>query len=184
MGKAKKFGIAVGIIIAVFFIIVIAYAASRSVTEETKPTEQLITKPAVELLPSKDVVPTQWKIPEHSTIEGSYTGFIDGVRQSYVKGGGLTSETTTVEIYRFNSFENATAFYTNLIKEIEEKRGYESRFIAGNCFGAYYQGNFADMMKIPCVKDNVVFTITSGGSFLETDENARMFTKLVGNAIK
>jgi len=161
-----------------------------AVTPSPTPTPiLLITKPTKDMLPVRENIPSEFRMGSIRNVTIDASGFIEGSKIQYTKIGGTYEKIILGFVaYRFDTVENARAYYNAKINERINKGGYtELKFDVGVESFTYKveQGWEYDQTTNLCLKDNVVFatevvalySLESLKSYLK--DNAKMFAERV-----
>ena len=149
----------------------------------------LITKPIKDMLPVRENIPSEFRTGSIMKVTIDASGFIEGSKIQYTKIEGTYGAIILGFVaYRFDTVENARAYYNGKIDKIKNEGGYtELKFDVGVESFTYKveQGWEYDQTTNLCLKDNVVFatevmivnSFKSSKSYLK--DNAKMFAERV-----
>lgn len=153
-------------------------------TEPETPTEpSSITKPLSELLPTRQDISTEWVIgslENETTIIA--TGFMDGVAQGFTKSG-LDVTRTTIQVYRFDTSDNAKDYYDDIVGNVLSEGGYtevSTKSLGTTSYGTFNEYLSGEITVIYSLKLNIYTTVKVSSPFsLSTQEDALQFAKIV-----
>jgi hypothetical protein len=195
--KSKnKLWIAIGIVGFIIFLIVAGAVgsllttqqnndANPSVTATPQPTATPTPKPLSEYLPKRQDISTEWVKGGTQDETLSATGFVEGIGQSFSKSG-LEQETVTIEIYRFNSSNNALNYYNTIVTPIIDTGGYTQVSTASLGIKSYGTDTssaygFNEVTTIYGTKLNIYFTVKISSPLSYTQTDAIQFAEVVAN---
>jgi hypothetical protein len=188
MGKLKKIGIG---IIAFFGILIVLGMIGSTVAPtgkalEIQQTQILITKSALEMLPVRAEIPTEFTIDETKDVMLNASGFESGKELSTSKLEGTTGMIfIDYIVYKFSTASDATLWYSNRINEIKQVGGYKEIDIYG-CFA--YKEDFGFTGEVGegiCIKNNVIYIadVTSAQTYKQIDSFMKDATNTLGRKI-
>jgi len=177
--------------------------ATAPPVEETSPPE-LFTGDISTLFPSRGEINTEyekvydvrdlnvekWYYPRYQREGLAITGLQEAKEVGYDILEGSYSPTLTIaemNILRFDSAQNAKAFYNGLVGMIKEEGGYKEKTaseIDADCFGEEY-GSYGEGYgrEYICQEKNIVFSTVVGGweksRFVDADTLAKIIAKKI-----
>ena len=159
---------------------------STTTQTTTQATQNLITTPLNEMLPSQDKLPTEWSKGEVKIYTLDESGFQEGITKSIDKLEG-TNGMMFIDFYifRFDKSESSGAYYEKRVNGIKELGGY-TKIDIPDCFG--WKEDFGiggeDGGSV-CVKKNIVFEVSGGSAQTLTsiDNNVKGMTELLDRKI-
>jgi hypothetical protein len=152
-------------VIAIFLIVLLAgcvsYVFDDNNTNEQNQTENKIN--ATFFLPRFFEL-GNWKITDMSEPKISADGFASGARLRMNMMEGYGRYVGRIEIYEFNSTQNAGAYHDAIAmnKRNNEMQGI-TLSISASCYANYMEGNALERVNAYCVKKNIFFQVEITG---------------------
>jgi len=180
-GISRRTVIAVSGIAVFIFLILIGFSASL----QRQPTSQattIIEKSADQLLPTREELPTEWRISGKSNISLNATGFLEGVEFVIAKTEMLGVARAIIRIYKFNTTISADEYYMDKITQIRAEGGYKE--ISGGLnvksYGTFVEAITGEFSRVYFVKHNIYVEIWVGGTYYyNTRDDALYLAQLV-----
>ncbi len=195
MGKLKKIGIAIGSLVAAFFVlgiitIAINYDGFSSGVEQKLADEPIIvTKNAEDLLPTRDDVGTIWKFSNTGLRFSEYSeweGLVEIIGKKYDAGGGLFDvQNVVVNIFKFDTPENSKQRLDQKIIQLREKGGYEEVNVNAydaNCYGLEKEWGaygLEENIQYRCVKGNIYVFVSAITDDFDGKRQAGDFMRII-----
>lgn len=191
MSLGKKIGIGIGIVFLLIIILgiigsVVQQSDSTGISESSE--QQLSTeKSALELLPKRADLSTEWQLSSNGTNEIiNATGFDSGSLLSLRKRSGSDVTSVTTHIYKFDSIENANNYYQSIVGSQKEEGGYseDSTFgIGANCYAGHQESLYSERAFVYCTKNNIVLYIRGTTSGFYAIDAAKEVAKVIASKI-
>lgn len=121
--------------------------------------------------------PREWTVFESRGVGFTEKGYLQGHRVKYITVGGSVSTTATSFASRFDTEDNALAFFLERAKAIENEKDFTNELdLAGkynaNCFGTYTKTQTWDSARIICQKFNVFVDLSVSSTNYDSESVA------------
>jgi len=169
----------------IIFFVVIVFITVMLFGILTPAPQQFVTKPLSDMLPERDDLSTEWIMKNATTVSISATGFIEGIKLDIVKPG-LGAEAATINIYRFDSSDNARVYFDGVISGLKAKGGYKevATKLGDKSYGAFLQFLMGEITRIYVIRLNIFYDVRLAGYLsIETREDAIYIAKIIDRKI-
>lgn len=153
-------------------------------------TQPLITESSVEMLPSRDDMPSEWLISSSSDVSLNMNEFVEGSTVSFYKKIGVTHSErkekyffVTFSIYVFSSIDSAKAFCDEEVNRLKSEGDYRELAILG-VFCAIFDSNSTQTGYSWGHEHNIAFIVfTHSNTVFGTEHELVSFTNLLKRKI-
>jgi|GEM_PF-2072999 len=173
---------AIIVTISIFLLLIIAGSLLSPSNNNNHSSEIIIQKSADELLPTREDLPTEWKIGDRIRLTSNATGFIEGAELTITKIEMFGAAAVTIKIYRFNTTMEAEKYFIDLVTNLKAKGGYKeiSTNLRGKVYGTFFEALNVQISKIYFTKYNIYCEISaSGTNYYDTKDDAMRLANLV-----
>ncbi len=181
-GISRRTVIAVSGIAVFIFLVLMGFSASLQ-RQPTSQTTTIIERGAGELFPTREELPTEWKISSRSNISLNATGFLEGVEFVIVKQDIVGGAGARIKIYKFNTPIIADEYYVAKITQLRAEGGYKeisTTMLNVKSYGTFIGTITGEISRVYFVKYNIYCEIQVAGSYYYyTSDDALYLARLV-----
>jgi len=179
LGRKSK---AIVVTICIFLLFIIAGSLLGPSNNNNHSSEIVIQKSVDELLPTREDLPTEWRIGDRIRLTSNATGFIEGAELTITKIEGFGAAGVTIKIYKFNTTKEAEKYFIDLVTNLKAKGGYKeiSTNLRAKVYGTFFEAINVQISKIYFTKYNIYCEISARGTnYYDTKDDAIRLANLV-----